>query len=152
VIVREAVHSDPVWRERSDFVVAIEIDSADTNVHTEQLWVRKIDDRHFEICCIPFFVYDLALGDTVEVDQSYLVQGVTQSSGRFVFRVYFDNSNRQERFLTTESLVKMGALMEWSSSSMLAVDARDVGHAQDVAAYLAQREALGRLIYETGKS
>ena len=50
-------------------------------VTTEQLWARRVDDEHHEICCIPFFVYDLALGDTVEVDADHLVTRVVEPSG-----------------------------------------------------------------------
>jgi hypothetical protein len=42
-----------------------------TKVTTEQLWARQVGDRHFELCCIPYFVYDLALGDVVEIDADY---------------------------------------------------------------------------------
>lgn len=73
---REAVHREPMWRERSNFIIATAIDSANTDISTEQLWARKVDDRHFELCCIPFFAYDLALGDVVETDSDFLVQGV----------------------------------------------------------------------------
>lgn len=89
----EAVHRDPVWRERSNFIIATEVDPADTNVTTEQLWARKVDDCHFELCCIPFFAYDLALGDVVEVDADYMVRRVSTASGRYVFRVYFERGN-----------------------------------------------------------
>jgi hypothetical protein len=37
----------------------------------EQLWARQVGDRRFEICCIPFFVYDMALGDVVETDANH---------------------------------------------------------------------------------
>lgn len=44
------------------------------------------------MCCIPFFVYDVALGDVVatspEGDGKYIVEKVVQPSGRFVFRVW----------------------------------------------------------------
>ena len=88
--VRETVHQDPVWRERSNFITAAPIpDGGD--IETEQLWARK-DDDGLEICCIPFFVYDLALGDVVETDDDYLVRQVVRQSGRFVFRVWFGES------------------------------------------------------------
>jgi hypothetical protein len=35
------------------------------------LWARQVGDRRFEICCIPFFLYDVALGDVVETDENY---------------------------------------------------------------------------------
>ncbi|PZR51803.1 hypothetical protein DNL40_14350 [Xylanimonas oleitrophica] len=141
-----------MWRDRSNFIIAIDVDPADTNVTTEQLWARKVDDRHFELCCIPFFAYDLALGDVVEVDADYMVRRVSTASGRYVFRVYFERGNFGNRDSTVEELEALGAQVEWSSPSLLAVDARDQKHAQQVADYLHEQEKAQRLMYETGKT
>lgn len=149
--VREAVHEDPVWRDRSDFIIAARIDPGSTGISTEQLWARRIDDEHHEICCIPFFVHDLALGDTVEVDADHLVTRVVEPSGRYVFRVHFSRPE-QPRDEVMERLSEMGALAEWSSRSLVAVDARDGDSAQQVADFLQEREDQGDLVYETGKS
>lgn len=150
--VREAVHRDPIWRDRSDFIIATEIDPGATGIATEQLWARKVDEQHFELCCIPFFAYDLALGDVVEVDSGYLVQRVSAPSGRYVFRVHFERANFDLRDEVVLGLTERGALVEWSSSSMFAVDARDAAHGQEIADFLVAEENQGRLIYETGKS
>lgn len=84
--VRKAVHQDPVRRDRSNFIVAGPIrDGGD--IKTEQLWARRDDEgRRFEVCCIPFFAYDLALGDVVETNAGFLVERVVRQSGRYVFR------------------------------------------------------------------
>ena len=147
--MREAVHKDPVWRDRSNFIIAASIDPGSTGVTTEQLWARREDDR-YEICCIPFFVYDLALGDTVEVDADHLVTDVVARSGRFVFRVHFGEAD-QPRDEVMERLEGLGALAEWSSHSLVAVDARGESHAQEVADFLQEQEDAGHLMYETGK-
>lgn len=125
---REALHPEPVWRERSNFVIAAEVpDGGDTE--TEQLWARQIDEHRFEICCIPFFVFDLALGDVVETDGDYLVRRVVESSGRYVFRVWFGESFHPRDDLA-EELTRLGELLEWSSVNLLAVDAADEAHAR----------------------
>jgi hypothetical protein len=149
-VVREAVHREPVWRDRSNFIIATAIDSANTDISTEQLWARKIDDRHFEICCIPFFAYDLALGDVVETDGGFLVQRVSTRSGRYVFRVYFGRSAHPREEII-ERLESLGALLERSSANLLAVDAHDQAHAEVIANFLQERENLGQLMYETGR-
>jgi hypothetical protein len=121
----------------------------------EQLWVRQISDFQFELCCIPFFLYDIALGDILETESSgprkYMVTHVVQPSGRYVFRVWFGQSF-QPRDEVAQELEGAGALLEWSSYNLLAIDARDVAHAQVIANMLAAREGEGQLIYETGKS
>lgn len=149
--VREAIHQEPVWRDRSNFVIATQIDPGETGISTEQLWARQIDERHYELCCIPFFAYDLALGDVVEVDASYMVKRVTKPSGRFVFRVYFGRSD-YPRDDIVERLTALGGLLEWSSVNLLAVDAPDLAGAQPVADYLQEQEDQGQLMYETAKT
>lgn len=149
--IREAVHRDPVWRDRSNFIIAASIEPGDTTISTEQLWARRLDDLHYELCCIPFFAYDLALGDVVEVDSSFLVVQVSERSGRYVFRVHLDQA-AAPRDEILEELADLGALVEWSSAKLLAVDARDQPLAQKIADSLQDRENLGQLIFETGKS
>lgn len=150
-VIREAIHPEPIWRARSNFITTSVIDSADTDFATEQLWARKVDESHFELCCIPFFVYDLALGDVVETDSEYMVRRVSTRSGRHVFRVYFGDSFYPREEIAQE-LTARGGLLEVSSTNLLAVDARDRAHAEELAAFLQEQEDLGHLIYETGKS
>lgn len=148
--VREVVHKEPIWRDRANFIIAAPL-SDGGDVKTEQLWVRRDDESHFEICCIPFFVYDLALGDVVETDGDYVVRKVVSLSGRFVFRVWFGESSYPRDEMADE-LSARGALVEWSSRNLLAVDAADEEHAQFVANFLTERAQLGQLVYETGRT
>lgn len=147
---REAVHVDPIWRERANFIIATSIEPGDTIIDTEQLWARRIDECHFELCCIPFFAYDLALGDVVEVDEHYMVKRVTRPSGRYVFRVHL-NRDRSGVADVMEGLESRGALVEWSSPGLFAVDGDDLPAAQAIADYLIHLEGRGVLVYETGK-
>jgi hypothetical protein len=144
----DAVHEAPVWRERANFIIGAPLPEEG---RAEQLWARQLGDERFEICCIPFFVYDLALGDVVETDANHDVVRVVERSGRFVFRVWFGEAfhPRQE---VADELAELGALLEWSSANLLAVDAADETHAEALAAYLAEQERAGRLMYETGRS
>jgi hypothetical protein len=45
-----------------------------------------------------------------------------------------------------------GALLEWSSATLLALDAADEAHAEAIAGYLSEQERAGRLMFETGRS
>jgi hypothetical protein len=146
---REAVHEEPVWRDRANFIIAAEI-AGESEVKTEQLWARQVDEHRFEISCIPFFVYDLALGDVVETDGGYIVRRVVEPSGRFVFRVWFGESFHPRDEIADE-IKALGSLIEWSSPNLLAVDAVDKEHAEMVAGFLAEREREGQLVYETGR-
>jgi hypothetical protein len=149
------VHQSPIWRERSNFVINAPLRGDGRSRKFEQLFVRRIADDRFEVCCIPFFLYDVALGDTVvtspEGDRKYVVKAVVDRSGRYVFRVWFGESfhPRQE---VAEELESLGCLLEWSSRNLLAVDVAGEKSAQVVANFLAEGEQVGRLVYETGRS
>jgi hypothetical protein len=149
------VHGDPVWRESSNFIINAKLPVSDSPRRFEQLFAKQIDDDRFEICCIPFFVYDIALGDVVATspsgDRKYVVKEVLQPSGRYVFRVWFGESF-QPRHEVAQALKSLGSLVEWSSTNLLAVDAVDDEHAQLVADFLSEEERLGHLLYETGRS
>lgn len=118
---REVQHVEPVWRAKSDFIIAADISSETAGAAREQLWARQIADNQFELCCIPFFLYDMALGDVVETDTSaarkYLVSRVVKPSGRYVFRVWFAESF-QPREEVARALAGLGALLEWSSANL----------------------------------
>lgn len=147
---RFSTHSEPVWKDRANFIVNAELPEPD---RLEQLWTRQLSDNTFEVCCIPFFLYDVALGDVVETQprgsRTYVLSKVVKPSGRYVFRVHF--KNRAIGRSVADELAQLGTLLEWSSPSLLAVDAADDAHAQTVANYLHQGEREDRLLYETGK-
>jgi Domain of unknown function (DUF4265) len=144
----DAVHSEPVWRDQGDFVIGAPLPEPG---RSEQLWARQLGDHLFEICCIPFFVSAVALGDVVETDSNHDVIRVVEPSGRYVFRVWFGDSfgPREE---IADGFRELGALLEWSSVNLLAVDAADQSQAQRVADFLAEHERVGDLVYESGRS
>jgi len=146
----EAIHQDPVWRDRSDFIIGADI-SIGGEPRSEQLWVRRVGGDLFEICCIPFFVRDLALGDIVETDAHLTLQRVVKPSGRYTFRVWFADSFHP-RVEIAEGLHHLGALLEWSSENLLAVDAANETEAVAVADYLRVKEEAGELVFETGRT
>ncbi|NJI60151.1 DUF4265 domain-containing protein [Microbacterium oxydans] len=141
-----------MWRERSDFIIGIPIDPGNTDVITEQLWARKVSESTFEICCIPFFAYDISLGDVVEVDASFEVKRVVERSGRYVFRVHVKDSISSVAADVVRSIEAQGGLVEWSSPRLFAVDADNSIKAQEIANLLQQMEEQGLLVYETGRT
>lgn len=124
------VHPEPVWRERSDFIIAAELGEEDLPRRFEQLWSRRLGRDRFEICCIPFFLFDVSLGDVVSTaskgERNFVLDQVVEPSGRYVFRVWFGES-LHPRDEVAEELSRLGALFEWSSVNLLAVDAADEG-------------------------
>ena len=125
---QDTVHPEPVWRERANFIVGACLPEQG---RTEQLWARQLDEHRFELCCIPFFLYGVALGDIVAADANYGVQRVLQPSGRYVFRAWFGESSLSQpaRQRIAGDLTELGALLEWSSGNLLAIDAENEPHA-----------------------
>ncbi|SDS14914.1 protein of unknown function [Jiangella sp. DSM 45060] len=117
------------------------------------MWARQLEESLFEICCIPFVVYDMALGDIVEASPSdhYTVLRTTRHSGRYTFRAYFGDTDHPAQAIY-EQLTEAGALLEWSSPSLLAIDSADAAHAIFIAEFLGERASHGQLVYEKGFS
>ncbi|GAB2594187.1 hypothetical protein GCM10009593_38620 [Microlunatus antarcticus] len=57
-----ALHLDPVWRERANYILNAELAGEDFPKHFEQLWTRRVGDNAFEICCIPLLPLRLGPG------------------------------------------------------------------------------------------
>lgn len=141
-------HLSPAWREKANFIIRAPM--PDEGWY-EQLWARQIDAHTFQVCCIPFFLYDLALGDTVRTSDSYELEEVIEQSGRGVFRVFFPPTSLQERQGLVAKLSTEGALLEWSSENLLAVDAA-AEHIAPVVDLLEEGAQRGRFEYENGRT
>lgn len=149
----EARHNEPVWRNRANFVIAADIASSPDKGEWEQLWARKLSDTRFEICCIPFFAYDLALGDEVETDGDHVLRRVVTPSGHFTFRVWFGNSaDPCGRDRVMEVIHREGCEHEWSSENLLAIDTPTQETAQVIADALAALQLEGHVTFETGRT
>lgn len=148
-----ATHQEPVWREHSDFIIVADISNYSAAASREQLWARKLSASTFEVCCIPFFVYDLALGDVVATmsERDHVLSQVVRPSGRFVFRAWLASAGPW-RSTILERLGSLGCLLEWSSMDLVAVDSPDLEQAILVGDFLQAQEDAGRLVFETGRS
>lgn len=146
-------HLNLIFREKTDFIIGARCNDKpdEYDMVWEQLWVRKISEFRFEICCIPFFVYDLALGDEVVTDENYMITKVVKPSGHYTFRVWFGNSEALHiRDQLLEELTNAGCLYEWYSENLLGIDSIEK-NAQQVANILYEKEMAGFLNYETGR-
>lgn len=145
-----AVHSFPIWRDRANFVFAAHQGTKDGKNEWEQLWGQEVAPQRCVVCCIPFFVYDVALGDEVEIDYNFILQRVVRSSGQVTFRVWFGGQDAAKRQDLVREIEAMKPLMEWSSENLLALSVTEA-EAQQLADYLQLRENEGLLQYETGR-
>lgn len=148
----EVVHRAPVWRDRADFVFAAHLGTKDGKNEWEQLWGQKTAPHRFILCCIPFFVYDVALGDEVETDVDFVLQRVVHHAGQITFRVWFGGQDIATREALMREIEAMKPLKEWSSENLLALSLSGEAEAQRIADYLQAREEQGLLQYEAGRT
>ena len=147
----EAVHESPIWRDRANFVFAAHLGTEDGKNEWEQLWGQKMAPRRFVLCCIPFLVRDVALGDEVETDADFVLQRVVQPAGHVTFRVWFGGQDETTQQELVHEIEEMKPLMEWSSENLLALSVPEA-EAQRLADHLHSREQQSLLHYETGRS
>jgi hypothetical protein len=151
-----AIHLNPVWRDRADFIIMARLEDSGFEGRFEQLWARRLGEGHFEICCIPFFVRDIDLADHVEVfleEDSYMIQEVVWKSGHYTFRAWFgDTSNPRAPEEVVSKLREFGCLYESYSNNLLSIDAPSEEQARELSGYLATMEHLNSLKYETGRT
>jgi hypothetical protein len=147
----ELQHSKPAWKENANFVLGAEIVDPiwSKKYNIEQLAAHELEDNKYEICCIPFMIYNLCLGDVVSVDSNYNIKSVIEFGGHFCFRVVVEDISQQSEVIN--SLYSMGNLVEIHSDKLFAVDAADEPKAQELANFLKKEEDKGILKYETGK-
>ncbi len=153
-------HEAPAWRERADSLVHAWIREEGKEPASrwrwEQIWARRVGENRYEVCCIPFFAYDLALGDEIETgrrqDRDPVLERVAKPSGHYTFRVWFRDPAL--RGALAGEVRDLGCLTEWRSltSNLLAVDAPSQAVAQRVADLLLAREKAGGIQYETGRT
>jgi hypothetical protein len=149
-------HLSPIWEHRSDFILHAWVEDDCRLSNREQLWGRKVAANRVEICCIPFFVYDLALGDIAQFEldseQRPLLKKVVIPSGHYTFRVWFGECRgATARDDVLAEMQRLGSPVEWYSENLLAIDAApDIATA--VAGFLSTLEATTGLVYETGKT
>jgi hypothetical protein len=147
-----AVHENPVWKNKSNYIIRYFLEEKNGRNEWEQLWVQKINERVFLVCCIPFFAYDIDLGDEVETDESYSVIRISKKSGQHTFRIWFgDTAADGKKEQVHHHLKEMLVLQEWSSPNLLAISAPS-DSAQKVADYLQGQQDAGDLIFETGRA
>ncbi|MFZ6677309.1 DUF4265 domain-containing protein [Undibacterium sp. Tian12W] len=142
-------HQSPVWRAEANFLIMARVDDDGESQKWEQLWTKKIDAYKFVICCIPFFTWDMDLGDEVETTNDYVFSRVLRPSGYKTHRIWFGNSLGTDTGEVAQTLQNLGAEVEWSSRNLLAVSAASKEINGNVLKYLSHQHSQQCLIYES---
>lgn len=142
-----ATHDAPAWQERANFIIFADLSSAGMPGRWEQLWARQLGEAEFELCCIPYFTYSLALGDRVRTQPSggrrYVVAEVHARSGRRVLRLWLKEAQARGKECVLRYLESSSPLHEWSSDNLLAIDVPAGGPDPVLSALLAELPNLG---------
>lgn len=149
-------HDFPIWREKANFMLAVRLVEPDVpkKWKWEQIWARQIRDNVFEICCIPFVTYGLALGDLVGTEpldeRKYVINKVVEKKGHTTYRIWFLDMDKWQS--TTEAIKDLGCLVEirWEKSKLIAVDAPSNEIEKLLKIYIGKLEAEGVVNYEIG--
>jgi hypothetical protein len=144
--------------ELEDCTVWVGADADSSNsIKWEGLLACRLSVARARICAVPFWAYDLHLGDEVALMDSAegapVVTGVVADGGNYTFRVRFEDA-ADDDMRWHELMVDLEPFDCWfdvRSPAFLAVSAPPA-HAQAVAHYFDAREQSGVLIFETGRS
>lgn len=118
-------HDFPVWRDRANFIIRLMLNDPDIVqlAEAEQIWARQIEESVFEVCCIPFFAYGIALGDLVQTTSDYLINEVREKKGHLTYRMLFLDVSKWDAVV--ENIRNLGCLVEkrWERSTLVSIDA-----------------------------
>ena len=120
-----ATHTNPVERPTLGFMPMAALEDVGEGENFEQLWTRRVADDLFQLCCIPFFAFGMALGDVVRAEASsgYVVKEVVRRSGNGVARVAVTRrDNEHEVHAKVHDLLgRLEYLYEWYATGYVAV-------------------------------
>lgn len=127
-----ATHQAPVWRTKANFLIVADLTCHGMPGRWEQIWARLVAIDEFEICCIPYFTYGLALGDLVRTTsaagKTHVITQVIIRSGRHLLRLWLKNSDSIGKEQVYRYLVNRAPLHEWGSENLLVIDASKDDH------------------------
>ncbi|WP_406725814.1 DUF4265 domain-containing protein [Streptomyces sp. GD-15H] len=121
-------HDAPAWRPTGNgYIAMVDLAPFGFENEQEQVWLRSLGGEEFEVCCIPFQIYGVSLGDRVKLSDGRFVSGVLSRSGRKVFRVFFTDPrppiNVPDSRDALRSAIAAGRfLSEWSGDRHVAID------------------------------
>ncbi|MFF7993249.1 DUF4265 domain-containing protein [Kitasatospora xanthocidica] len=128
-------HEDPVWRNEKNYIAMVDLAPFDLPGMLEQLWLRELESgAGYEVCCIPFYAYGLALGDVVVKSESNTVDSLIGKSGRRVLRILFaePRPSTDSRSALRSAVDSAGLLGEWNGDRHIAIDVPDISLMQPV--------------------
>lgn len=143
-------HSDPVWRGTENHIAMVDLTPFDMANTLEQLWLKRVDEGSYVVCCIPFWAYGISLGDIVRLRGEEFVASVVKSSGRRTLRVLFPDSSEVSRLteVVQGKIQQVDALSEWDGARYVVVDVADMVAASPLLDFLEDVVKKGLVFWE----
>lgn len=121
------VHEDPVGRTATNYIARADLAPFGLDGQVEQIWLKAGNDGSYEVACIPFSTYGLALGDTVLLGEDDYVREVVKTSWHRTLRLLFvpglpPAQLRQAAEVIRAEVSAAGLLSEWNGDRFVAVD------------------------------
>jgi hypothetical protein len=147
-------HADPAWKGRANFIIQAKVDDSDEQEIWEELFCRRIDETRLQVCCIPFFLRGVALGDEVEMRSesgSFVFSKVLVPAGHETYQIWFgENPEKSVRMGADSRVQEIGGLVEYFSRRLIAVDAYPEAIAKSLRSYLDDMQRDKALFYQIG--
>jgi hypothetical protein len=122
-----ATHSQPAWRQDANHLLLVDLTEHGLPDRYEQLWVKKLESDLYQVCCIPFFLYGLALGDVVRAEKHRghsVITELARRNGRSTIRVAANHPHEvAAQGLLHAILEERRPLNEWLRPEYVAIDA-----------------------------
>ena len=103
-------HVHPAWKDKADYIFRCKIPTECEPDEWEQMWGKVVSENTFIVCCIPFFLYGLSIGDKIVVSDAKDFE-VVEKSENTTIRIWTGKTNTDlvEEFMSKALRICDGA-------------------------------------------
>ncbi len=145
-------HDEPAARARTNYIVRLSLAADGLPGRYEQVWTRTEDNVSCELCCIPFFTYDLSLGDVVrQTSDDGEYQIVSKAGHRTIrFAIQDEKFRHEGHDSLLAAIASVGCLAEFHGhmAGYGAIDIVGERQSESVRALLSPLAEQGLLMWE----
>ncbi|MFD0378918.1 DUF4265 domain-containing protein [Streptomyces sp. NPDC127112] len=121
------VHEQPVARASTNYIARADLAPFGLDGQVEQLWLKAVNDGSYEVACIPFSAYGIALGDVVVLnDDDYVIEVVRNSWHRTLRLLFIPDLPPADLQKATDEIkteiIAADLQSEWNGTRLVAVD------------------------------
>lgn len=150
------VHEWPVGRAASNYLAMVDLASYGFADAMEQVWLTSLAGGQYQVSCIPFRIYGLALNDVVALDlEGKMIVRVLARSGHRVYRAllaptlsYLELDRMRNSIIcaVTDDDLKS----EWSGDRHVAIDVPPGRGVGNVSSVIDRAAAIDKASWEWG--